>query len=70
MEQKPIISVRGLRKVYQVGDEKVVALGNINLEILQGQIRKLRVDTDGTLEEFGQTFWLNKKKVVLFVQIL
>lgn len=38
MEQKPIISVRGLRKVYQVGDEKVVALGNINLEILQGQI--------------------------------
>ncbi len=38
MEQKPIISVRGLRKVYQVGDEKVVALGNINPEILQGQI--------------------------------
>jgi len=38
LEQKPIISVRGLRKVYQVGDEKVVALGNINLEILQGQI--------------------------------
>ena len=38
MEQKPIISVRGLRKVNQVGDEKVVALGNINLEILQGQI--------------------------------
>ena len=38
MEQKPLISVRGLRKVYQVGDEKVVALGNINLEILQGQI--------------------------------
>lgn len=38
MEQKPIISVRGLRKVYQVGDEKVVALGNIYLEILQGQI--------------------------------
>lgn len=38
MEQKPIISVRDLRKVYQVGDEKVVALGNINLEILQGQI--------------------------------
>ncbi len=30
--------MRGLRKVYQVGDEKVVALGNINLEILQGQI--------------------------------
>lgn len=38
MEPKPIISVRDLRKVYQVGDEKVVALGNINLEILQGQI--------------------------------
>lgn len=38
MEKKAIIRVCGLRKVYRIGDEKVVALGNINLEILQGQI--------------------------------
>ncbi|MEM1486193.1 ATP-binding cassette domain-containing protein [Oscillospiraceae bacterium PP1C4] len=38
MEQKPIIRVCGLRKVYRIGDEKVVALANMNLEILQGQI--------------------------------
>ena len=35
---RTIISVRHLRKVYRIGDEKVVALGDINLEILQGQI--------------------------------
>ncbi len=35
---KPIISVRHLRKVYRVGDEKVVALRDINLEIPRGQI--------------------------------
>lgn len=33
-----LISVRHLRKVYRIGDEKVVALGDINLEIQQGQI--------------------------------
>lgn len=38
MEQKTVISVRHLRKVYQLGDERVVALDDINLEILQGQI--------------------------------
>lgn len=38
MEQKIVISVRHLRKVYQLGDERVVALDDINLEILQGQI--------------------------------
>ncbi len=37
-QQKSIISVRHLRKVYRIGDEKVVALGDINLEILRGQI--------------------------------
>ena len=30
---KPMISVRHLRKVYRIGDEKVVALADINLEI-------------------------------------
>ena len=33
-----MICVKHLRKVYRVGDEKVVALGDINLEILRGQI--------------------------------
>ena len=28
---KPMISVRQLRKVYRIGDEKVVALADINL---------------------------------------
>lgn len=37
-ERRTIISVRHLRKVYQLGDERVVALGDINLEIPQGQI--------------------------------
>lgn len=35
---KPMISVRQLRKVYRIGDEKVVALADINLEILKGQV--------------------------------
>lgn len=35
---KPMISVRHLRKVYRIGDEKVVALADINLEILKGQV--------------------------------
>lgn len=35
---KPMISVRHLRKVYRIGEEKVVALGDINLEILKGQV--------------------------------
>ena len=39
-QKKPrvMISVRHLRKVYRIGDEKVVALADINLEILQGQV--------------------------------
>lgn len=36
--KRGLISVRHLRKVYRIGDEKVVALGDINLEIQQGQI--------------------------------
>lgn len=38
MEPKKIIRVQELRKIYRIGDERVVALGCINLEILQGQI--------------------------------
>lgn len=33
-----IIKVENLRKVYRLGTEKVVALGNINLEIHKGEI--------------------------------
>lgn len=35
---KPIIQIHDLRKVYRVGDEKVIALNRINLTIYQGQI--------------------------------
>ena len=34
----PIIEVRDLRKVYRMGNEKIVALNYINLEIEKGQI--------------------------------
>ena len=33
-----IIKVENLRKVYRLGTEKVVALGNVNLEIQKGEI--------------------------------
>ncbi len=36
--QKPLIRVRGLRKEYRVGDETVVALQNIDLDITRGEI--------------------------------
>lgn len=35
---KPLIRVRGLRKEYRVGDEVVVALQNIDLDIAHGEI--------------------------------
>lgn len=35
---EPIIKIKGLRKVYRLGEEKVVALNRINLEILPGTI--------------------------------
>lgn len=35
---KPLIQIRGLRKVYRVGDEKTVALNHIDLDIEQGEI--------------------------------
>ena len=52
---RTIISVRHLRKVYRIGDEKVVALGDINLEILQGQIVCI-VGTSGS----GKSTFLNQ----------
>ena len=33
---KPIITVEHLRKVYRVGDERVIALNDINLAIGKG----------------------------------
>ena len=35
---EPIISVKGLRKVYRIGKEKVVALDRIDLDIMPGEI--------------------------------
>ncbi len=34
----PIIKVRNLRKVYRMGDEKIVALNHVDLEIEKGEI--------------------------------
>ncbi len=36
--RKPMIHVKDIRKVYQMGDEKVVALNRINLKIYRGEI--------------------------------
>lgn len=36
--QKPAISIKNLRKVYRLGHEKVIALGNINFDIMPGEI--------------------------------
>lgn len=35
---KPIIEVKGLRKVYKMGKEKIIALDHIDLEIQKGEI--------------------------------
>ena len=37
-DQKPVISVRKLRKVYMMGQEHVVALHNIDLAIPRGEV--------------------------------
>lgn len=37
-ELNPIISVRNLRKVYRMGEEKVVALDEVSLDIYKGEI--------------------------------
>ena len=36
--EKPVISVRKLRKVYVMGQERVIALRNINLDIVRGEV--------------------------------
>ncbi len=37
-ERKPLIQVKDVRKVYRMGDEKVVALNHVSLEIYRGEI--------------------------------
>ena len=37
-EKKVIIKVEGIRKVYNLGQEKVIALDNIDLDIYKGEI--------------------------------
>ncbi len=37
-EKEPIIKIRGLRKVYRLGEEKVVALNHVDLDIYKGEI--------------------------------
>lgn len=38
MSQMPFIEVRGLKKTYKIGKERVVALDDINLQIQKGEI--------------------------------
>ena len=38
LSEKPIISVRKLRKVYTMGQEHVIALRNIDLDIMRGEV--------------------------------
>ena len=38
MEKTPFIEIRGLRKVYKLGKERVVALDDINLTVQDGEI--------------------------------
>ncbi|MBE6031787.1 MAG: ABC transporter ATP-binding protein [Clostridiales bacterium] len=35
---EPLIKVRNVRKVYRMGEEKVIALANVNLDIHRGEI--------------------------------
>lgn len=37
-KMKPLIEVKNVRKVYRMGDEKVVALDKVSLEICKGEI--------------------------------
>lgn len=37
LEKTPFIEIRGLRKVYKLGKERVVALDDINLTIERGR---------------------------------
>ena len=35
---KPLISVRNVRKIYRMGEERVVALDNVSLDIYKGEV--------------------------------
>lgn len=37
-DRKPLLRVRGLRREYRLGDEVVVALKNINIDVMRGEI--------------------------------
>ena len=37
-EEKPIISIKHVRKVYRMGEERIVALDDISLDIFKGEI--------------------------------
>lgn len=37
-DEKPLINIKNVRKVYRMGDERVVALDDISLEIYKGEI--------------------------------
>ena len=36
--EKPLIRIKNVRKVYPMGDEKVIALDDISLDIYKGEI--------------------------------
>ncbi len=36
-EQKPIISVKNARKIYRMGDEKIVAVDNVSFDVYKGE---------------------------------
>ncbi|WP_051280757.1 ABC transporter ATP-binding protein [Anaerovorax odorimutans] len=38
IDRKPLIEVKNVRKVYRMGDEKVIALDNVSLTIYKGEI--------------------------------
>ncbi|MGL5256214.1 MAG: ABC transporter ATP-binding protein [Proteocatella sp.] len=37
-ERKPLISIKNVRKIYTMGDEKIMALDDISLDIYKGEI--------------------------------
>lgn len=53
-EQNPVIKVRHLRKVYHMGEEKIVALDRVSLDIYKGEIICL-LGTSGS----GKSTFLN-----------
>ena len=37
-ENKPLISIKNVRKIYKMGEEKIMALDDISLDIYKGEI--------------------------------